>query len=50
MNPLGSTWNPYGWALNVVSLSSVSITPIFPLESGMQFIEDPMIHRRCNTL
>lgn len=46
MHPLDSTWNPYGWALNVVS--SVSMTPAYQLESEMQFIIDPMIHKGLN--
>lgn len=49
MHPWGSTWNPHSWALNVVSLSCVSMTPVFQLESEMPFIEDPMIHKKCNT-
>lgn len=48
MHPLDSTWNPYGWALNVVSLFSVSMTPAYQLESEMQFIIDPMIHKGLN--
>lgn len=48
MRPLDSTRNPYGWALNVVSLSSVSMTPAYQLESEMQFIIDPMIHKGLN--
>lgn len=49
MHPWGSTWSPYGWALSVVSLSSVCVTSVLQMESEMPFIEYPMIHKKCNT-